>query len=146
MADIETSLTINASVSDVYGAITEYEDKSFIKEWRPHLLSVGVTAGKPLRTGSMIALTKQFLGTDIFVNADVVDMQRNKRFELKGMHGRFPYNRTIEVTPNGRQTLITDRVNIQSNFFWFWWKPFVIRGMRSQIQTEWQTLKGMLEK
>lgn len=145
MADIEIKLTLTANVSEVYSIITDYESENQLREWQPDVKSVGVTAGKPMRTGSMVALTKSFMGSDVFVNFDVIDMQRNKRFEVKGIHGRFPFTRIIEVTPNGRETIVTDRISINSGVFWFWWKPFVIRGLRAQIQDQWIKLKQSLE-
>ncbi|MEO1644970.1 MAG: hypothetical protein AAFR67_07270, partial [Chloroflexota bacterium] len=84
MADIEIKTTLSANVSEVYNVVTDYEADAQLREWQTEVKSVGVTAGKPMRTGSMIALTKSFLGSDVFVNFDVIDMQRNKRFEVKG--------------------------------------------------------------
>ena len=144
MADIEIKVTISANVTEVYKTVTGYEREADLKDWQADVKSVGVTAGKPMRTGSMVALTKSFLGSEIFVNFDVIDMQRNKRFEVKGMHGRFPFRRTIEMTPNGRETIVTDRIIINSSTFWFWWKPFVVRGLRAQTQDQWIKLKQSL--
>ena len=93
----------------------------------------------------MIAMKRHFILSEIFVNADIVDFQRNKRFDLKGMHGRFPFRREIEFTPNGLETKVTDRIWLKTGFFFFWWRPFVISALKSQTDQEWQNLKQMLK-
>ncbi len=146
MADIEHKITINNNLVEVYQAVTAYEDGDSLKQWQPKLKSVGVTAGNPIRTGSMIGMRRNFLLSEIFVNADVIDMQRNKRFELKGVHGRFPFQREIEFVPSGRETVVHDRIWLKVGWLFFLWKPFAINILRSQTAQEWQNLKQMLEK
>ncbi|MEM9951648.1 MAG: hypothetical protein AAF846_08620 [Chloroflexota bacterium] len=144
MADIEHSVAIPQNIVKVYQAVTDYDSGETIKEWQPTLKTVGVTAGKPIRTGSMIALKKHFIMSEIFVNADVVDMQRNKYFKLKGFHGRFPFEREIEFAPNGRETLVKDRIWIKTGWLFFWWRPMVISSLRSQTAAEWKKLVDVL--
>lgn len=146
MADIEYKLTIKSNLVEVYKAVTAYEDDGSLKEWQPKLKSVGVTAGNPLRTGSMIGMRRQFVMSEIFVNADVVDMQRNKRFELQGVHGRFRFRREIEFASSGRETIVTDRITVKIGWMFFFWKPVVISTLRNQISQEWRNLQTLLDK
>lgn len=145
MADIELKITIARPIGDVFKAATDYENTEAIKTWQRAVVSLGITEGKPLRTGSMIAMTRQFMMSKIFVNWDVLDFQRNKRLELSGIHGRFRYRRDIEFVPNGRETSITDRVTVNTGFIYFWYRPFLLNAIRSQIKQEWDTLKKQLE-
>jgi len=145
MADIEHSITINSNLIEVYKAVTAYGDADELKTWQTTIKSVGVTAGNPIRTGSMIAMKRQFILSEVFVNVDVVDLQRNKRFELKGVHGRFPFRREIEFSPNGRETQIKDRIWLKTGFIFFWWRPFVISALKSQTAKEWESLKQVLK-
>jgi hypothetical protein len=145
MADVEHKITIARPVSDVFKAVSDYENTEAMKQWQPAIKSLGITEGKPLRTGSMIAMTRRFMGRDVFVNTDVLDLQRNKRFELQGMHGSFRFRREIEFVPNGRDTNINDKITIQSNFLWFWYRPFLLNALRSQTAQEWKSLKKQLE-
>ncbi len=145
MAKIESSITIGKPISDVYGAVTAYDSPDEMKQWRTAIQSIGITAGNPLRTGSMIAMTKQFLGSSIFVNADVTDLQRNKRVELKGMHGRFPFTRSIEFSPSGRETVIRDKIEVRTSWIFFFYAPFLTSNLNRQVKQEWQALKQLLE-
>lgn len=143
MADIEHSITIKQNLADVYKAVTAYGDTDSLKEWQTSIKSLGVTAGDPLRTGSMIAMKRQFIMSEVFINLDVTDLQRNKRFDLKGIHGRFSFRREIEFSPNGRETQIKDRIWLKTGILFFWWRPFVLAALKSQTAQEWINLKQM---
>jgi hypothetical protein len=145
MADIDHKLSIAKPVSDVFKAATDYENTEAIQSWQPSIQSLGITEGKPLRTGSMIAMTRKFMTGKTFLNLDVLDYQRNKRFEVQGIFGSFRFKREIEFVPNGRETSVSDKINIQTGFLWFWYRPFLIGALKSQTAQEWQTLKKQLE-
>lgn len=145
MADIEHQITIARPINEVYKAATDYGNTEGLQEWQSDLKTIGITAGDPLRTGSMIGMTKRFMTSVIFVNADVVELQRNKRFELSGIHGRFAFRREIEFTPSGRETVIKDKITLRVGWFFFWYRPFVTGALRNQTAKEWQKLKQLLE-
>lgn len=145
MADIEHQLTISRPITEVYNAITNYEDLDELRKWQPDLFSVGVTAGNPLRAGSMIAMTRRFMGGKIFVNTDVLEIQRNKRIEVKGIHGRFAFRREIELTPSGRDTVVHDSITLKIGWIFFWYRPFVRSALSKQTAREWTNLKDVLE-
>jgi hypothetical protein len=127
MADIEHKLSIARPVSDVFKAVTDFENTEAMQQWQPALKSMGIMTG------------------EIFVNLDVLDLQRNKRLELQGIHGRFRFRREIEFVPNGRESTVSDKINVQTHFIWFWYRPFLIGAIRSQTAQEWQNLKKQLE-
>jgi len=145
VATIENSVTIAHPISDVYRTVTNYDAPEEMKQWRQSIENIGITAGSPLRTGSMIAMTKRFRGSSIFVNLDVTDLQRNKRVELKGMHGRFPYVRSIEFSPSGRETVIRDKIELRTHWIFFLYTPFLTNALTRQVKQEWQALKQMME-
>jgi uncharacterized protein YndB with AHSA1/START domain len=140
--EIKHEVTINASISPVFQAVADFEHAN---TWQPDVVNVGLTAAKPLRTGSMVSMTKKFMGSETFINADVTDYKPNKRIELKGIHGRFRFQREIEFTPMGGSTKIDDRFEVSMGWFWFWYKPFFMRALQNQTADEWQNLKNQLE-
>jgi len=142
MALIENRIVIERSLTDVFQKTTDFES---YEEWQPGLNSVNVTSGKPIRAGTILTFRRQFMGGEIFVNADVIDFQRNKRYELKGIHGRFQFTRAVEFTPGGRETTIYDRMNLRIPWFYFWYTPFVTSALKSRLSREWDNLKTLLE-
>lgn len=146
MADIEHQITIKNNLVEVFKAATAYEDEETLKQWQTALKTVGVTAGNPLRTGSMIGMKRKFITAEIFVNVDVTDLQRNKRIALTGIHGRFPFSREIEFVSSGRETQINDRITLKTGILFFWWRPFALNALRSQTAQEWNNLKQLLDR
>lgn len=146
MATVEVDVIIERPISDVFKAVTNYDNKAEMRQWRSSVKNIGITAGNPLRTGSMIALTKSFMGSETFINMDITDLERNKRVVFKGIHGRFPFTREISFTPDGRNTIVKDSYNVQLSWIWFWYAPFFNGALRNQVVKEWQALKTMLEK
>jgi len=146
MADIEHKITVSSRITDVFKLVTNYDDAESIKTWQPAITSIGVTAGNPIRTGSMIAIKKQFFMSEIFVNMDILDIQRNKRVEFKGYHGRFPFQRVIEFTPQGTETTISDSISINTGFLYFLWRPFLLNTLKGQTAKEWQRLQQHIEQ
>lgn len=145
MATIEIDTTVGKPITSVYKAVTGYDDVEEMKQWRTNLQSVGITAGNPLRTGSMIAMTKQFMGSSTFINADVLELERNKKIQLKGRFGRFAFTRIIEFNPVGRDTVVRDKFTFDAGWIWFWYTPFFNNALRAQLKNEWTNLKQMLE-
>lgn len=142
MATVEYSIAIQVPVTKVFREATDYDN---MQRWQPDLVSVNVTAGSPLRAGSIISMQRRFQTSDIFVNADVIDMQRNKRFEMRGVHGRFRFSRVIEFQPGGGETIIRDTINIKTGFIFFWYAPLLTGNLKRQISKEWEALKDLLE-
>lgn len=144
MADITHTIQIKHNLVGIFKAVTAYDDVQAMQQWQPSLQAAQVTAGDPLRTGSMIALRKRFFMSDIFINADVVDLQRNKRIALKGIHGRFPFQRTIEFSSDHAATTIQDSISIHTGFLYLLWRPILVQMLRQQTATEWRTLQAHL--
>lgn len=144
MADIEHKLVIPHPISEVYTHVIEYENPDSMRRWQGDLISVGVTAGNPLRTGSMIGITRRFRGSTVFVNLDVIDLQRNKRFEVKGVHGRFAFHRIIEFSPNGRETNIHDQINLHMPWFFAPFRPLMHGSLSKQTEKEWLALIDLI--
>lgn len=142
MASVEYSIAIQAPVTKVFKEATDYDT---MHRWQADLVSVNVTAGNPLRSGSIISMQRHFQTSDIFVNADVIDFQRNKRLEMRGIHGRFRFTRVIEFQPGGGETIIRDQFDIKTGIIFFWYAPIMTGNLKRQIAREWGNLKDMLE-
>lgn len=146
MAVIEQTIKINRPFSDVFKQIADFDNLQGQKAWQPTLTAANVTAGSPIRAGSSVSMRKQLMGGSIFINADVVDFQRNKRIELKGVYGRFRFTRAIELATGGRETTIRDTFDLRTPWFYFWYSPFFVSALRRQNNAEWERLKALLEK
>jgi len=140
MAKIEYSTTISQPLFEVFKKATDYDS---MHTWLNDLTSpIGITAGKPVRAGTMMSMNRKFLGQAQFVNFDVVTFDRNKLIEWSGMWGRFPFKRRIEFTSQGRETAIKDVINVNVPIIFFYMRPFVNNGLKSMMKNEWNALEA----
>lgn len=142
MPEVDLQVTISRPLFDVFKKAVDFDA---LTTWQPHVSLVKVTEGTPLRSGSMLYMEKKFGMGQIFVNADVIDLQRNKLIELKGVHGRFRFHRMTEFSSSGAgQTLIRDRFTLQTGWIFFWYNGWLRSTLESQLKAEWDMLKRAL--
>jgi hypothetical protein len=142
MASIENSIQIQRPVTLVYASLTDFER---MKDWQPDLLNVAVTSANPLRVGTMLSMDRRFGGSQTFINADFLEVQRNQVLEYQGLHGRFRFRRRIELSSAGGETKLKDTITLHIGFLmslFFFWYPAVLR---RQTNDEWRRLKNLLE-
>ena len=100
MPKFETQVLINRPVFQVFRYVGDFNNDV---HWR-NVKNVGITSGDPIRTGSMVAMTRRIMGRNGFVNSDVTDFERNRKIELKGSYWGFPFICTISFDHRGQQT------------------------------------------
>lgn len=138
MPIIKHTITINRNVMDVFRAATDFDN---IHTWQAGTSSVNVVSGDPIRSGTMVSIQRGGL----FVNADVLDFQRNKLVTIKGVWGRFRFTRTQEFQSGNRETTVKDTLNIQTGWLYFWYAPFLNMLVSGQLRADWNRLKQQLE-
>ncbi len=140
MPKFETQVLINRPVFQVFRYVGDFTNDA---NWR-NVSNVGITSGDPIRTGSMVAMTRRILGRKGFVNCDVTDYERNKRIELKGSYWGFPFVSTIIFDHRGQQTNIRETLEIRTRWF-FWFGIFFNLTLSRLLQREYDALKQVLD-
>lgn len=138
MPVIEQKIVIQKPLFDVFRVAMDFKN---IANWQPRATAVNMTSGDPIRPGTMLSIRR---GT-VFINADVVEFERNKKILMQGIWGRFRFNRVIEFHSGGRETTIHDKLNIQTGWLYFWYAPILSATLRSELGAEWAQLKKQLE-
>lgn len=143
MAQIEHSIVINRPVSDVFAFVTDFNN---CPKWQPDVVGVHQSEGK-VRVGSMITLRRRLrvLFYQLDINADVIDVQPNKKLEYKGTMGFFPFTASYTFEPQGRSTRVTEALDVR---VWGLHAIFggVVRGtMKRRMGRIWDNLKQLLE-
>jgi uncharacterized membrane protein len=139
---IENSVTIQKPIFDVFRMATDFDS---FATWQPATKLVKVTPNDPVRTGSMIYMEKSLPTGLTFINADLIDYQRNKVMEMKGVFGRFKFTRKTEFITSGRDTIVKDRLEMPTGCIYFWYAPLLRRMIEGQTKREWAVLKQRLE-
>lgn len=138
MPIIDQKIVIQKPLFDVFRMAMDFNNLS---NWQPRTTAVNITSGDPIRPGTMITIRRG----SVFINADVVEYDRNKKITLQGIWGRFRFNRTIEFQSGGRETTILDKLNIQTGWLYFWYAPILAMNLRGELSAEWAQLKKQLE-
>ncbi|MCU0511379.1 MAG: SRPBCC family protein [Anaerolineae bacterium] len=141
MPVIEHSITINRPLVDVFRAVADF---NAWHTWQPGITTVNLTSGDPVRVGTMLTIVRG--GT--FINADVLDYQRNKLIVFQGVWGRFRFSRTLDFqsgSVGGREAVVKDKINLQTGWLFFWYAPLLAMSVRSQTGGDWASLKRQLE-
>ena len=142
MAAIEHTIEIQRPVSEVFARIADFDN---VGDWQPAVLASSMSVADPVRIGTMISQTRRLHGRKHFLNVDLIDFQRNKLVELKGMYTGYPYHRRIELAPQGRTTRIKDTIDIRTGWLYFWYRPILVGSLRNQTKQEWEALKQLVE-
>ena len=140
MPKFETQVLVNRPVFQVFRYVGDFNNDV---HWR-NVQNVGITSGDPIRTGSMVAMTRKIVARKGFVNSDVTDYERNKRIELKGSYWGFPFISTIVFEHRGQQTNIRESLEIRTRWF-FWFGIYFNLTLKGVLRREWEALKQLLD-
>ena len=140
MPKFENQVLINRPVFQVFRYVGDFHNEA---HWR-NVQNVGITSGEPIRTGSMVAMTRRIMGRRGFVNSDVTDYERNKRIELKGSYWGFPFICTLVFEHRGQQTNLRETLDIRTRWM-FWFGVFFNLTLKSLLRKELENLKQILD-
>lgn len=141
MPKVSAQVTINASISDVFRhAVND------LKVWQTDIEGMDMTDDR-IRQGISITQRRNtyLMGWRLDLNADITDYKPNKLVEYKGVLGRFSVVGSIEFTPTGGATQVSESINIRMPFLTGLYAPFMRRVMTARTQKMLNTLKSQLE-
>lgn len=140
MSKFENQVLIDRPVFDVFKFVADFTNDS---DWR-NVANIGITSGDPIRTGSMVAMTRPILGRKGFVNADVITYDRNKKIELKGSFWGFPFLQTVTFEHRGQQTNVHETIEISTRWM-IWYSFFFSVTLNGTFSKEWAKVKQILD-
>ncbi len=140
MPKFETQVLINRPVFQVFRYVGDFNNDV---HWR-NVQNIGMTNGDPIRTGTMLAMTRRIMGRGGFVNCDVTDYERNRKIELKGSYWGFPFVSTMTFEHRGQQTNVRESLYIRTRWF-FWFGIFFNLTLKGVLRRELDQLKQVLD-
>jgi len=141
MPKINVQVTISASISDVFRhAVNDF------KVWQTDIEAMDMTDDR-IRQGISITQRRNsyLMGWRLDLNADITDYKPNKLVEYKGVLGRFSVTGSLEFTPQGGTTLVSETLSIRMPFLTGLYAPFMRRVMTTRTKKALSTLKSQLE-
>ncbi len=141
MPVIEHKVTINRPVTDIYRFVTDFANSP---KWQPSGVEME-RAGK-VKIGDMIVGKQRMMGQMQHLNADVVDMSPNQKLVFSGIMGGYAFRTTYAFNFSGSGgTEVSMTTEIRIPWFSIMFRPFILSGLNSQMQTALQNLKQFLE-
>lgn len=143
MPQIECSVSINRSVSEVFSYVADFRNAP---KWQGDVEEVFLSDSS-LRVGVMVTQTRKtrLLGWRLDLNADIITYQPNKLIEYKGILGRFPIHGEISFSSSRGVTEVSEALNIRMGFLYGIYSPFLAGTMRRRTNVALQSLKTMME-
>jgi Polyketide cyclase / dehydrase and lipid transport len=143
IVDVQTQIVIERPVSEVAGFAGNPERAP---EWYANIQSAVVKTPLPLRIGSQIAFTAQFLGRKLMYTYEIVELVAEAKLVMRTAGGPFPMETSYSweaVSPQCcRMTL---RNHGKPRGFALWIRPLMSFAMRRANRKDLARLKSILE-
>ena len=142
--DVQTEITIRRP-PDVVAAYAA--DPSNAPEWYENIRSVEWRTDPPLRVGSQVAFTAQFLGRRLRYTYELTDYAPGGRLTMRTAEGPFPMETTyVWTAADPGSTRMTLRNRGEPSGFSKLAAPLMAAAMRRANRKDLEKLKSILER
>jgi uncharacterized membrane protein len=141
--DVLTEITISRPA----GVVAAYAgDPSNAPAWYANIASIRWETEPPLRTGSRVAFTANFLGRQLAYTYEITEFVPGERLVMRTAQGPFPMETTYTWQPAGdRSTRMTLRNRGEPAGFSRVAGPFMALAMRRANRKDLRKLRSILE-
>jgi uncharacterized membrane protein len=142
MTKLESSVVINRPLEEVFAFATDIEK---LPQWMAELVEAKQTSEGPLGVGTTVSAVAKPLGRRAESTQVVVEYQPNRKFAFKSTSGPVASEdeTTFESVAGG--TKLTRVTEAEMVGFFKLAEPLVVRMMQRQFDTNYATLKDLLE-
>jgi uncharacterized membrane protein len=144
---VEESVVINSPVEEVFSYTCTVEN---LPNWAATVREVQRDSpGRgPLREGERFTAKQQALGRRFEAPFEVIDYEPNRRYAHRGTEGHpVPVTMVFDYEPLSSDGMrFTQRIEAEPGRFFRLGGPVFERVLRSQVRTNLQTLKELLER
>ncbi|HAV78742.1 MAG TPA: hypothetical protein DCX53_15440 [Anaerolineae bacterium] len=141
MIKFEKSIFINRPQQDVFDFYSNLENET---QWR-NLKSVKQTSEGPIGAGSTWRETGEFLGREFELDIEMISYDPPRQYIAKTISGPFPVEVSNSLEAHDGGTLITVSARAEIGGFFKLAEGLVKKQLESQMHSEYETLKQILE-
>lgn len=141
--DVVTEVVIDRPPAEVAAFAA---DPTNAPKWYVNIKSVELQTEPPIRVGSRIAFTAQFMGRQLAYTYEIVEMVPDAKFVMRTAQGPFPMETTYTWQPVGHgSTRMTLRNRGEPSGFSRITAPLMASAMRRATRKDLAQLKRLLE-
>lgn len=140
---VESSIDIQAPAERVFAFIADIERQP---EWIGAVAGVSNISSNPAQLGTTFQLSLSLMGKSADANQEVTRFEPNRVYTQSTTSGPIPTEITITLTEQGNTTTVHNVTEADISSLGRLAGPLVVRTIRRQLETDLQTLKGILER
>lgn len=141
MFTVESSITINKPVEEVYAFVNNPENTT---KWQGGVETVKYPEG-PAQVGSQYTEVRKFMGKEMNTTLEVTALEENKKYGAKVVKGPVPYEVSVTFTPEGDGTMMTTVVSGEPGGFFKLAEGMVAKQLEEGLAEDGNRLKSLLE-
>ena len=142
MTKIETSVTINRPVEEVFEFAT---DPDRVAQWAGPVAESRKTSDGPVGVGTTSSRLTHFLGRTMAATYEITAYEPHRYYADKTTSGPVPIGAKLSFEPVDGGTRLTIRGELEAGGFFKLAEPLMARMAKRQVETDAQTLKDLLE-
>ncbi|MBI5290640.1 MAG: SRPBCC family protein [Chloroflexi bacterium] len=142
MAKLETSITINSPIEQVFAFAADLANNA---KWQTGVIAAEVTSPGPVGVGTKYKYDAEIMGRKLETTGELTAYDPPRITAWKATSGPFPMSgsTTFESVPGG--TRVVDGMEAEPGGFFKLAEPLLIMQMRGQMEKDMKKLKELLE-
>jgi carbon monoxide dehydrogenase subunit G len=142
MAKVEHTIVVERSPADVFAYLTNPEN---LPEWQAGVIEGRKDSPGPTAQGTSLTEVRTFLGRRMESKLEVTEYEQDRLFTIKVVSGPVPFQVRHRLEPADGGTRIHVSGEGEPGGFFKLAEPLVIRQVKRQVETNFATLKDLLE-
>ena len=143
MARIETTITINRPIEQVFSYVADYRNNI---HWQTGVITAEFTSSAPIGVGSTYKYDATAMGRKMETTGELTIYDPPHKIAWKSTSGPFPMSGSTTFEEVGGGTRLTDILEAEPGGFFKLAAPLLLRQMENQTGNDMKKLKEILEK
>ncbi|HEX2281237.1 MAG TPA: SRPBCC family protein [Thermomicrobiales bacterium] len=139
---IESSVVIDSPPERVFAFISDIQRQP---DWIAAVQGVSNLSPGPLHVGSTFRLSLAFMGKTAEADQEITRLDPDRAITQTTTSGPIPTEVTMTLEPSGSGTLLKNSTRADIGSLGRFAGPMISRTIKRQLETDLQTLRGILE-
>ncbi|HKZ83714.1 MAG TPA: SRPBCC family protein [Anaerolineae bacterium] len=142
MAKLETSITINRPIEEVFAFAADIANYA---EWETGVIAAEVTSPGPVGVGTQYKIDAEFMGRKLETTGELTAYDPPRITAWKATSGPFAMSGSTTFESVAGGTRVVSAIEAEPGGFFKLAEPLLVRQMRGQMEKDVKKLKELLE-